>query len=79
MQLDRRAIAVSSGSACTSGKGEPSHVHRAMGIQDELASSAIRVSLGKTNTLSDVEGFLSALAEIIESNTQSAVMMAANI
>ena len=79
MQLDRRAIAVSSGSACTSGKGEPSHVHRAMGIQDELASSAIRVSLGKTNTLSDVEGFLSALAEIIESNRQSAVMMAANI
>lgn len=79
MQLDRRAIAVSSGSACTSGKGEPSHVHRAMGIPDELASSAIRVSLGKTNTLSDVEGFLSALAEIIESNRQSAVMMAANI
>jgi cysteine desulfurase len=79
MQLDRRAIAVSSGSACTSGKGEPSHVHRAMGIADELASSSIRVSLGKTNTLSDVEGFLSALAEIIESNRQSAVMMAANI
>jgi cysteine desulfurase len=79
MQLDRRAIAVSSGSACTSGKGEASHVHRAMGIPDELASSAIRVSLGKTNTLSDVEGFLSALAEIIESNTRSAVMMAANL
>ncbi len=79
MQLDRKAIAVSSGSACTSGKTEPSHVLQAMGIPTQIALTAIRVSFGETNTVSDVEILLQALADIIETNTHSPVMMAASI
>lgn len=79
MQLDRKAIAVSSGSACTSGKTEPSHVLKAMRVPDALANSAIRVSFGKNNTMADVEILLSALSEIIEVNQHSPVMMAANV
>ncbi len=79
MQLDRKAIAVSSGSACTSGKTEPSHVLKAMKIADVLANSAIRVSFGKNNTMSDVEKLLSALRDIIEINQHSSVMMAATV
>lgn len=79
MQLDRKAIAVSSGSACTSGKTEPSHVLQAMKVADTLANSAIRVSFGKNNTMSDVEKILAALTDIIEINQQSPVMMAATV
>jgi len=79
MQLDRKAIAVSSGSACTSGKTEPSHVLKAMKVADALANSAIRVSFGKNNTMSDVETLLAALHDIIEINQQSSVMMAATV
>lgn len=79
MQLDRKAIAVSSGSACTSGKTEPSHVLKAMKVPDSLASSAIRVSFGKKNTMSDVDALLKALHDIIEVNRNSSVMMAANV
>jgi cysteine desulfurase len=79
MQLDRKAIAVSSGSACTSGKTEPSHVLKAMRVPDALANSAIRVSFGKNNTMSDVDALLAALSYIIEMNQQSTVMMAATV
>ena len=79
MQLDRKAIAVSSGSACTSGKAEPSHVLKAMNVADTLASSSVRVSFGKNNTMSDVAVLLTALNDIIEINRQSTVMMAANV
>jgi cysteine desulfurase len=79
MQLDRKAIAVSSGSACTSGKTGPSHVLKAMKVPDLLASSAMRVSFGMNNTMSDVETLLSALRDIIEVNQHSPVMMAANV
>jgi cysteine desulfurase len=79
MQLDRMGIAVSSGSACTSGKTEPSHVLRAMGVADALALSSVRVSFGKDNTIADVEKLLQALGEIIDTISKSAVMMAATV
>ena len=79
MQLDRKAIAVSSGSACTSGKTEPSHVLSAMKVPTALANSAIRVSFGKNNTMSDVDALLAALTDIIETNRHSSVMMAASV
>jgi cysteine desulfurase len=79
MQLDRKAIAVSSGSACTSGKTEPSHVLKAMKVPDTLANSALRVSFGKNNTMSDVKALLAALNDIIETNRHSSVMMAASV
>lgn len=66
MQLDRKGFAVSSGSACASGKGEPSHVLLAMGYEREQAKGAIRVSLGKDNRVEDVERFLAALPEARE-------------
>ena len=78
MQLDRMGIAVSSGSACTSGKTEPSHVLKAMGVPEDLALSAVRVSFGKDNTSADVTKLLSALTEIMKMSTSS-VMMAANV
>lgn len=79
MQLDRKGIAVSSGSACTSGKTGPSHVLQAMKVPQALASSAIRVSLGKNNNMSDVETLVTALTGIIEINQHSPVMMAMNV
>ncbi|HEY4732842.1 MAG TPA: cysteine desulfurase family protein [Gammaproteobacteria bacterium] len=61
MNLDRAGIAVSSGSACASGSTNPSHVLLAMGIDRDLARCAIRISLGKDNTHTDIDIFLNAL------------------
>ena len=64
MALDRKGIAVSSGSACSSGKGEPSHVLIGMGLPRDVAYGAIRVSLGKDNTAAEIERFLQMLGEL---------------
>lgn len=79
MQLDRKAIAVSSGSACTSGKTEASHVLQAMNVPADIALSAVRVSFGENNTASDVDALISALQSIIEASNHSSVMMAASL
>jgi cysteine desulfurase len=79
MQLDRAGFAVSSGSACTSGKTEPSHVLSAMGVDDDLARAAIRVSFGRDNTRNDVDAFTQALSGIINRMSNSAVMISATI
>ncbi len=79
MQLDRKAIAVSSGSACSSGKTQPSHVLQAMHIPDDIALAAIRVSFGENNTVAEVETLLNVLHEIINANRRSPVMMAASL
>ncbi len=60
MRLDLAGVAVSAGSACSSGKIAPSHVLLAMGVPPEEAKSAIRVSLGWNSTENDVERFLAA-------------------
>lgn len=64
MALDRKGFAVSSGSACASGAGEPSPVLLAMGIDADTAKSAIRVSLGQDNREADIEALLGALQTI---------------
>ena len=64
MALDRQGIAVSSGSACSSGKGEPSHVLLAMGIERALASGAVRVSLGRDNQEADIDRLLAVLTDL---------------
>jgi len=64
MALDRKGIAVSSGSACSSGKGEPSHVLLGMGLPRDVAYGAIRVSLGKDNTEAEIDRFLAMLGEL---------------
>ena len=61
MALDRKGIAVSSGSACASGTGEPSHVLLGMGYSREIAFGAIRVSLGPSNTDAEIARFLELL------------------
>jgi cysteine desulfurase len=63
--LDLAGVAVSSGAACSSGKVEASHVLRAMGVPEELAQGAIRVSLGFATKRDDIENFLKAFAELI--------------
>ncbi len=68
MQLDNEGIAVSSGSACASGGGRPSHVLTAMGIEPRLAQSAIRVSLGKQNTVDDVQQLIKAIQQFVVNN-----------
>ena len=52
--LDKHGIGIASGSACYSNNKEPSHVLLAMGIEDQQAQSAIRLSLGGKNTKEDV-------------------------
>jgi cysteine desulfurase len=66
MQLDKAGIAVSSGSACASGKSEPSHVLLAMGVEPALARGAVRVSLGRETTRQDIDRLLAVVAEKIE-------------
>jgi cysteine desulfurase len=66
LYLDMEGIASSSGSACTSGSLEPSHVLLAMGIPPELAHGNLRITLGKDNTEEDVDYFLEKLVPIVE-------------
>jgi cysteine desulfurase len=58
--FDLEGVAVSSGSACSSGKVQPSHVLAAMGVSPALAQGAVRVSLGWATTERDIERFLNA-------------------
>jgi len=58
--FDLAGVAVSSGAACSSGKVQPSHVLKAMGVTPALARAAVRVSLGPTTTEDDIERFLTA-------------------
>ena len=61
MQLDLAGFAVASGSACSSGKREASHVLLAMGLSDSMARSSVRVSFGPGNTMGDAEALVKAL------------------
>ncbi len=60
MHFDLNGIAVSSGSACSSGKVKASHVLKAMGFDDDIASCSIRVSLGLNTNDSDIDAFIEA-------------------
>ncbi|PWB73521.1 cysteine desulfurase NifS [candidate division GN15 bacterium] len=66
LSLDMENIAVASGSACTSGSTEPSHVLTAMGLAPEVALGAIRFSLGRSTTKEKLDHVLSVLGPIIE-------------
>ncbi len=66
MRLDLEGVAVSSGSACSSGKVAQSHVLAAMGVAPELAAGAIRVSLGWGSGETDVGDFASALGRALK-------------
>ncbi len=66
INLDMQGIAVSTGSACSSGSLEPSPVIRALGRNDELARGAIRFSFGTGNTVDDVDRVLDILPKSVE-------------
>jgi len=61
MQLDLAGFAVASGSACSSGKREASHVLLAMGLNDVMARSSVRVSFGPGNSMEDADALVKAL------------------
>jgi len=66
LNLDMKGIGVTSGSACTSGALEPSHVLTSMGVPPEIAQSAIRFSFGKDNNPEDIDYIVDSLKEAIE-------------
>jgi cysteine desulfurase len=66
LNLDFHGIAASSGSACTSGSLEPSHVLLAMGISAEIAHGSLRFSLGRINTREDIDKVIEVLPPIVE-------------
>jgi cysteine desulfurase len=66
LNLDMKGIAGSSGSACTSGSLDPSHVLLAIGLPHEIAHGSLRLSLGDVNTEEDVDYVLEVLPEIVD-------------
>jgi len=64
--LDQKGVATSTGSACSSGSLEPSHVLMALGLSEETAHGSLRLTLGRTNTLKDIEKVLKVLPVIIQ-------------
>jgi cysteine desulfurase len=66
LHLDTMGVAASSGSACTSGSLEPSHVLMAMGFSHEIAHGSLRLTLGKENTSEEIEYVLEILPGIVE-------------
>lgn len=63
--LDQRGIACSSGSACSSGALDPSHVLLAIGVPEDVARGSLRFSLGRSSTDADVDAVLAALPEVV--------------
>ena len=64
MQFDLNGICISSGSACSSGVLKPSHVLKSMGVDDQMASSALRISMGWNTSKADIDAFLNAWQNI---------------
>ena len=64
--LDMKGIEASSGSACTSGSLDPSHVLLAIGLKHEIAHGSLRISYGEVNTMEDAEYIVNSLKEIVE-------------
>lgn len=65
LNLDLKGICASSGSACTSGSLEPSHVLLAIGLPHEIAHGSLRVSIGKYNTKEEIDYLIENLMEIV--------------
>ena len=67
MSLDQSGLAVSSGSACSTGEVAPSHVLMAMGVEPALARGAIRVSLGKDSQRDEIDHFVDCFKQQLRS------------
>jgi cysteine desulfurase len=75
--FDLNGIALSSGSACSSGKVQASHVLKAMGVEPDLAAGALRISLGWDTRESEVEMLLTAWNTVVSSLLKKQPNMAA--
>jgi len=62
--LDQQGVCVSAGSACQAGVVGPFHVLLGMGFSQVAASACVRMTLGKTSTIQDVQRFLTALEQV---------------
>jgi cysteine desulfurase len=67
--LDYRGVAVSAGSACSTGEDKPSHVLKAIGLSDRAARETIRISLGHTNSAQDIRYMTQVVQDYIEGRT----------
>ena len=76
MALDLRGIAASGGSACQSGSAAPSHVLLAMGVPPELASSAVRMSLGSLTTPAAIDRVAALFPELVAKSRGAAAASA---
>lgn len=74
--LDARGIATSTGSACSAGVSRPSHVLLACGMDEDLARSAQRFSLGHDSTTADVDAVLAVLPEVVEQARRAGMVSA---
>ena len=63
LKLDAKGICASSGSACSAGDSNPSHVLKAIGVSDEMAKGALRVTFGESNTKEDVDYLVDCIEE----------------
>ena len=66
LRLDMEGICVSTGSACTSGSMEPSHVLAALGLPPQLAQGTVRFSLGKDNTEAEIDEVIEKVPKVVE-------------
>ena len=66
LRLDMEGICVSTGSACTSGSMEPSHVLAALGLPPQLAQGTVRFSLGKDNTEAEIDEVIERVPKVVE-------------
>ena len=64
--LDRKGIAASSGSACTSGSLDPSHVLLALGLPHEVAHGSLRLSIGEYNTMEEIDHIIATVPKVVE-------------
>ena len=78
LMLDMEGICVSSGSACTTGSLEPSHVLLAFGIPAEHAHGSLRVTLGRSTTAEDIDRFLDVFPPIVDRLRQMSPIWCAN-
>ena len=66
MMLDTKGVAVSTGSACSSGSLDPSHVLTSLGIPPEEIHGNLRITLGRENTIEQVDYVVKCLIEIVD-------------
>lgn len=68
IMLDEYGICASSGSACTSGLSNPSHVLLALGLENKLSKGALRITIGDDNTKDDIDFLVKKLVELVNKN-----------